>query len=110
MLTVTASLAVTAPAGAADAVPLDPHCTSTPDGVTCSFDVPPGEYQLLLALGSRTRAADTGVAVEARRTALAPVSTRAGQIVAQSVTVDVRTPESMPTGEEGRGTPGCRST
>ena len=108
MLTVTASLAVTAPAGAADAVPLDPHCISTPDGVTCSFDVPPGEYQLLLALGSRTRAADTGVAVEARRTALAPVSTRAGQIVARSVTVDVRTPESMPTGEEGPGTPGLQ--
>lgn len=75
---------------------------------SCSFDVPPGEYEVRLALGSRTAAADTGVQVEARRVALAPVATAAGEVVVRSVTVDVRTPESMPDGQEGAGTPGLQ--
>jgi lysophospholipase L1-like esterase len=76
--------------------------------VTCSFDVPPGTYELRLALGSRERDARTGVRVEARRTVLAPVTTAAGQIVDRCVTVSVRTPESMPDGQEGDGTPGLQ--
>ncbi len=98
------ALAVPAAAHAAPAPLAGRHCA----GLTCSFDVPPGEYELRIALGSPTRAADTGIEVEARRTALAPVSTRAGQIEVRTVTVDVRTPESMPTGEEGPGTPGLQ--
>src|SRR5882672_5494411 len=80
------------------------HCT----GASCSFDVPPGTYELRLRLGSRTGDAVTGVQVEARRTVLAPVATRRGRIVTESVTVNVRTPESMPDGQEGDGTPGLQ--
>jgi hypothetical protein len=76
--------------------------------VVCSFDVPPGDYEIQLALGSRTAPAATGIQVEARRTVLAPVTTRAGQIVTESVTVNVRTPERMPDGQEGPGTPGLQ--
>src|SRR5947209_4570564 len=83
------------------------HCTHTVP-VSCSFDVPPGNYELQLALGSRTSSANTGVQVEARRTVLAPISTRRGQLAVRSVTVNVRTPESMPTGEEGAGTRGLQ--
>ena len=101
VLTVPAT-ARAAPTSTARAAP-----TSTA-GLSRSFDVPPGEYELRLALGSRTRAAVTGVEVEARRTVLAPVSTRAGEISLRTVTVDVRVPESMPTGEEGPGTPGLQ--
>jgi lysophospholipase L1-like esterase len=70
--------------------------------------VPPGTYELRLRLGSRTGDAVTGVQVEARRTVLAPVATRRGRIVTESVTVNVRTPESMPDGQEGDGTPGLQ--
>ncbi len=80
------------------------HCT----GLTCSFDVPPGTYRITVELGGRDAAAQTGLQVEARRTVLAPVATSAGQVRSASVTVDVRTPESMPTGEEGTGTPGLQ--
>ncbi|HEY3003086.1 MAG TPA: hypothetical protein VGJ44_12135, partial [Kribbellaceae bacterium] len=79
----------------------------TPE-LVCSFDVPPGEYEVQVALGSRTAAADTGVQVEARRVALAPVATAPGQVIVRSMTVDVRTPESMPDGQEGPGTPGLQ--
>jgi lysophospholipase L1-like esterase len=85
------------------------HCSTTAPTV-CSFDVAPGTYEVRLVLGSRTTAASTGAQVEARRTVLAPVDTRSGQLVRRSVTVDVRTPESMPTGEEGPGTPGLQVT
>lgn len=53
------------------------------------------------------QAAQTGIDVESRRIALAPVHTAAGQYVTRSVTVEVRTPESMPIGE-GPGTPGLQ--
>lgn len=77
-------------------------------GTMCSFDVPPGTYEITVDVGSRTAAADTGLDVEARRTVLAPVATRAGQVVRESVTVNVRTPESMPDGQEGKGTAGLQ--
>ncbi|HKT04538.1 MAG TPA: GDSL-type esterase/lipase family protein [Rugosimonospora sp.] len=73
-----------------------------------SFDVPPGTYRVSAALGSRAAAAQTGLQVEARRTVLATVDTAAGEVRHESVTVNVRTPESMPTGEEGPGTPGLQ--
>jgi hypothetical protein len=105
------------PAAAAPGVPLPgdriaANCAPGADGtgLTCSFDVPPGAYDVHLALGSRTTAANTGVEVEANRTVIAPVSTRAGRVDVRSATVDVRTPESMPDGQEGDGTPGLQLT
>src|SRR5581483_394886 len=77
-------------------------------GTTCSFNVPPGTYELTVTLGSKTAAANTGLDVEAHRTVLAPVATAAGKLVQFSVTVNVRTPESMPDGQEGQGTPGLQ--
>nr|WP_237500261.1 GDSL-type esterase/lipase family protein [Streptomyces sp. SID8379] len=116
-LAVTTAAAVTVPGSAVAAagapLPGDQmhrHCTASADNtdLTCSFDVPPGVYDVRVALGSRTSAANTGLEVEANRTALTPVTTRAGHTVVRSVTVDVRTPESMPDGQEGDGTPGLQ--
>ncbi|NUP40247.1 MAG: rhamnogalacturonan acetylesterase [Streptomyces sp.] len=101
--------AVAAPGAPLSGNQLSQNCTrSTDSGLTCSFDVPPGAYEIQLALGSRTAAADTGLDVEANRAVLAPVATAAGHTVVRSVTVDVRTPESMPDGQEGDGTPGLQ--
>ncbi len=103
---VAASVFVAPAAAAAEPLPgLPAGCTPE---LVCSFNVPPGDYELQVALGSSTEAADTGVQVEARRVALAPVATAPGQIVVRSATVDVRTPESMPDGQEGDGTPGLQ--
>ncbi len=82
-----------------------PHWTVC--AATCSFDVPAGDYDVDVVLGGRD-AGSTGLDVEARRIALAPVATRAGQYVHRSVTVEVRTPEGMPSGEDGPGTPGLQ--
>ncbi|WP_327657105.1 rhamnogalacturonan acetylesterase [Streptomyces sp. NBC_00483] len=116
-LTVTTVAAVTVP-GTAVATAGAPllsdqirrNCTQSTEstGLTCSFDVPPGAYDVRVTLGSRTAAANTGLEVEANRTVLAPVTTRAGHTAARSVTVDVRTPESMPDGQEGDGTAGLQ--
>jgi hypothetical protein len=78
------------------------------DAVNYSFNVPPGDYEVTLTLGSASQAAQTGVQVEARRTMLAPVGTRAGEFRRKVLAVNVRSPESMPTGEEGTGTPGLQ--
>jgi lysophospholipase L1-like esterase len=116
MATALLGLATVVP-GIPGAPPAQPtglrHCaqaTAPPASpqVACSFDVPPGTYEIRLAIGSRHAAAQTGVQVEARRTVLAPLTTRPGQVVVRTVTVNVRTPESMPTGEEGNGTPGLQ--
>ncbi|MDQ7803561.1 GDSL-type esterase/lipase family protein [Amycolatopsis sp. A133] len=74
---------------------------------SCSFDVPAGDYQVDVVLGGRD-AGSTGLDVEARRIALAPVATKAGQYAERSVTVEVRTPEGMPSGQDGPGTPGLQ--
>ena len=86
----------------AGAAPPEPCTTSV-----CSFDVPDGQYEIRLWLGG-SEAARTGINVEGRRVALAPVDTAAGRVAFRSVTVDVHTPESMPSGEEGPGTPGLQ--
>ena len=78
------------------------------DAVNYSFNVPPGDYEVTVTLGSASQAAQTGVQVEARRTTLAPVSTRAGEFRREVLAVNVRSPESMPTGEEGTGTTGLQ--
>ncbi|MEU5259513.1 GDSL-type esterase/lipase family protein [Amycolatopsis sp. NPDC021455] len=85
------------------AAPADasPHWTVC-DG-SCSFDVPAGDYEIEALLTGQT-----GLDVEARRIVLAPVATRPGEYVHRSVTVEVRTPEGMPSGEDGPGTPGLQ--
>ncbi|WP_327712526.1 GDSL-type esterase/lipase family protein [Streptomyces sp. NBC_00464] len=90
--------------------PIARNCTHNADGtvLNCSFNVPPGAYQVSVVLGSRTAAANTGLEVEANRSVIAPVTTRSGHTVVRSATVDVRTPESMPDGQEGEGTPGLQ--
>ena len=85
-----------------------PGSPGAADAVNYSFTVPPGDYEVMVTLGSATQAAQTGVQVEARRTMLAPVSTRAGELRREVLAVNVRSPESMPTGEEGTGTPGLQ--
>ncbi|MEV6605879.1 rhamnogalacturonan acetylesterase [Kutzneria sp. NPDC051319] len=97
--TAAAALGAVAPATAA----VNP-CT----GTVCSFAVPPGTYEITVTVGSKTAAADTGLDVEAHRIVLAPVATSAGQLTQRSVTVNVRTPESMPDGQEGKGTAGLQ--
>lgn len=94
----------TAPTASSSAVPSLSFCA----GAECSFDVPPGTYEVTVTVGSQSAAADTGLNVEARRTVLAPVATAAGEFKQYSVTVNVRTPESMPDGQEGPGTPGLQ--
>ncbi len=97
--TLAATLGTAVPATAAT----NP-CTAT----VCSFAVPPGTYEITVSLGSKSAAANTGLDVEAHRTVLAPVATTAGQLTQRSVTVNVRTPESMPDGQEGQGTAGLQ--
>ncbi|MGC9541401.1 rhamnogalacturonan acetylesterase [Streptomyces sp. UG1] len=77
----------------------DAHCTAT----ACHFDVPPGTYDVKVLLGGEAESS-TSIVGETRRTLLPETSAPAGQRVARSFTVDVRTPEGEPTGPEG--TPG----
>jgi lysophospholipase L1-like esterase len=102
--TAAAVIGGAAPTAASSAVPSLSACA----GSECSFDVPPGTYEVTVTVGSQSAAADTGLNVEARRTVLAPVATAAGEFKQYSVTVNVRTPESMPDGQEGPGTPGLQ--
>jgi lysophospholipase L1-like esterase len=102
--TAAAVIGGAAPTAASSAVPSLSACA----GSECSFDVPPGTYEVTVTVGSQSAAGDTGLNVEARRTVLAPVATAAGEFKQYSVTVNVRTPESMPDGQEGPGTPGLQ--
>jgi lysophospholipase L1-like esterase len=75
------------------------HCTAT----ACHFDVPPGTYDVKVLLGSDTDSS-TSVSGETRRALLPETAVPAGERVARSFTVNVRTPEGEPTG--AAGTPG----
>jgi lysophospholipase L1-like esterase len=75
------------------------HCTAT----DCHFDVPPGTYDVTVLLGGEA-ASSTGVSGETRRSLLPETPAAAGERVARSFTVNVRTPEGEPTGPDG--TPG----
>ncbi|WP_093910768.1 rhamnogalacturonan acetylesterase [Streptomyces sp. cf386] len=75
------------------------NCTAT----ACHFDVPPGTYDVRVLLGGET-ASSTGVTGETRRALLPETAAPAGERVARSFTVNVRTPEGEPTGPDG--TPG----
>ncbi|WP_410812727.1 discoidin domain-containing protein [Micromonospora sp. 067-2] len=74
--------------------------------ITCHYDLAPGNYDVTLVLGDANRAGSTTVHAEARRNLLGPVSTAAGQLSRQTLTVNVRQPEGQPTGQGGTGTPG----
>jgi lysophospholipase L1-like esterase len=91
------------------AAALPAQCAGTAP-IKCHFDVPPGNYDVTVGLGSATKAATTSMSVEARRQILTAVSTKAGQIIPTTATVNVRTPEGQPTGQGGVGTPGLDIT
>jgi lysophospholipase L1-like esterase len=75
------------------------HCSAT----ACHFDVPPGTYDVKVLLGGET-ASSTAMGGESRRSLLPETAVPAGERVARSFTVNVRTPEGEPTG--AAGTPG----
>ncbi|MFI5551850.1 rhamnogalacturonan acetylesterase [Streptomyces sp. NPDC051738] len=75
------------------------NCTAT----ACHFDVPPGTYDVKVLLGGET-ASSTSVTGETRRALLPETAAPAGERVARTFTVNVRTPEGEPTGPDG--TPG----
>ncbi|MET8026950.1 rhamnogalacturonan acetylesterase [Streptomyces avermitilis] len=109
--TTTAVLAVLAAATALSAVPAQAqahegrrapgleNCTAS----ACHFDVAPGTYDVRVLLGGDA-AAGTSINGEARRSLLPETATAAGERLARSFTVNVRTPEGEPTGADG--TPG----
>ena len=75
------------------------NCTAD----ACHFDVPPGTYDVRVLLGGDA-GSSTAISGETRRSLLPETSVAAGERVARSFTVDVRTPEGEPTGPDG--TPG----
>ncbi|MDN0200584.1 rhamnogalacturonan acetylesterase [Streptomyces sp. S.PNR 29] len=79
------------------------NCTAT----ACHFDVPPGTYDVRVLLGGAA-ASGTSIGGETRRSLLPETSVAAGEHVARSFTVNVRTPEGEPTGPAG--TPGLDLT
>lgn len=114
-LVLCAGLALTQPA-AADKGPApkpDPgllaRCTGSAP-ITCTFDVPPGHYDVTVQLGDRREAATTEVLAEARRLMVGSVDTQAGELVRRTFTVNVRTPEGQQNGFSGPGTPGLTLT
>lgn len=82
---------------------------STP--IECTFDVPPGSYDVTVLLGSRTEEAQTAVEAEARRLMVDEVQTDAGERVRKTFTVNVREQEGQQNDHgEDRGTPGLTLT
>ncbi|WP_405729762.1 rhamnogalacturonan acetylesterase [Streptomyces sp. NBC_00028] len=69
----------------------------------CHFDVPAGTYDVKVLLGGDAASA-TAISGETRRSLLPETAAPAGERVARSFTVNVRTPEGEPTGVDG--TPG----
>ncbi|MEU0116500.1 rhamnogalacturonan acetylesterase [Streptomyces bobili] len=72
-------------------------------GTACHFDVPPGTYDVKVLLGGEA-ASSTAIAGETRRSLLPATVVPAGERIARTFTVNVRTPEGEPTGVDG--TPG----
>lgn len=85
------------------------QCTGTAP-ITCTFDVPPGHYDVTLQLGDRRVAAQTEVFAEARRLMVGSIDTAAGELVRRTFTVNVRNPEAQQNGFSGPGTPGLTLT
>ncbi|GEC03905.1 rhamnogalacturonan acetylesterase [Streptomyces spinoverrucosus] len=72
------------------------NCTAT----ACHFDVPPGTYDVRVVLGGE-EPSSTAITGETRRSLLPETAVAAGERVARSFTVNVRTPEGEPTGADG---------
>ncbi|WP_369232528.1 rhamnogalacturonan acetylesterase [Streptomyces sp. R21] len=72
------------------------NCTAS----ACHFAVAPGTYDVKVLLGGDS-AASTSISGETRRSLLPETATAAGEPVARSFTVNVRTPEGEPTGADG---------
>ncbi|MGP2442325.1 rhamnogalacturonan acetylesterase [Streptomyces sp. JW3] len=66
----------------------------------CHFDVPAGTYDVRVLLGGDA-ASRTAIGGETRRALLPETAVAAGERVARSFTVDVRTPEGEPAGPDG---------
>ncbi|WP_328354221.1 rhamnogalacturonan acetylesterase [Streptomyces sp. NBC_00445] len=97
LVAVTLGTALSAAPAQARQRPLDlSHCTAT----ACHFDLPPGTYDVKVLLGGET-ASSTSITGETRRALLPETATEAGDRVARSFTVNVRTPEGEPTGPDG---------
>lgn len=100
-----AVLAAVALSAGLTAVPAQAHslgidnCTAA----ACHFDVPAGTYDVKVLLGGDAESS-TAVSGETRRSLLPETAVAAGERVARSFTVNVRTPEGEPTGADG--TPG----
>ena len=94
---------------ALSAVPAQAHGRQQPLGIenctatACHFDVPPGTYDVKVLLGGEAESS-TSIGGETRRSLLPETAAAAGERVARSFTVNVRTPEGEPTGADG--TPG----
>lgn len=79
--------------------------------VVCTYDVPPGHYDVTVMLGDRHGPASTEVHAEARRLMVGETATEAGELVRQTFTVNVRHPEGQQNWFAGRpGTPGLTLT
>ena len=74
------------------------HANCTP--TASHFDVPPRTYDVRVLLGGGA-ASSTSVTGETRRALLPETPAPAGERVARSFTVNVRTPEGEPTGPDG---------
>jgi lysophospholipase L1-like esterase len=100
-------LTATGVASAATAAPqaLPTGCSGT-SPIYCHYDVAPGNYDVIVSIGSSTSAGSTAMWVEARRLMLPTTATAAGTVTTYSFTINVRQPEGEPTGEGGTGTPG----
>ncbi|TWD84897.1 lysophospholipase L1-like esterase [Kribbella amoyensis] len=85
------------------------QCTGTAP-ITCTFDVPPGHYDVTVALGNRQEAARTEVLAEARRLMVPATDSAAGELVRRTFTVNVRDPEGQQNSFAGPGTPGLTLT
>lgn len=112
--------AVAAPSPPQDATPrsaaprTDPslleECVGT-DPIVCTFDAPPGHYDVTVQLGSRSEASSTRVEAEARRVMVDEVTTSPGRAVHRTFTVDVRAQEGQQNDHGvGKGTPGLTLT
>ncbi len=78
------------------------HCTGQ-GPVTCSYDVPPGDYDVTVVLGNKPE--PTEVLAEARRLMVSSTSEHVLHF-----TVNVRDPEGQQNGFGGPGTPGLQLT
>jgi lysophospholipase L1-like esterase len=85
------------------------QCTGSAP-VTCTYDVPPGDYDVTVVLGNHREAGQTEVLAEARRLMVSSVQTAADELVRRTFTVNVRTPEGQQNGFGGPGTPGLTLT